>query len=92
VNTVVEAAQEPQLQANGMLVEMEQPGAGKLRLLGTPLRLYGTPPVPRTFAPELGEHTREILIQLGYSTEAVAGLERSGVVSQKPLAAELSPA
>jgi crotonobetainyl-CoA:carnitine CoA-transferase CaiB-like acyl-CoA transferase len=83
VNTLVEAADDEQLQANGMVVDMEHSTAGKVRLLGTPVRLHGTPPVQRVFAAELGEHTHEVLEDLGYSTEAIAELERKGVVSQR---------
>lgn len=81
VNSVREAAEDPQLNANGMLVEMEHFEAGKMRLLGTPLRLHGTPPVIRTFAAELGEHTRQVLQELGYPTAEIAELERQRVVS-----------
>jgi crotonobetainyl-CoA:carnitine CoA-transferase CaiB-like acyl-CoA transferase len=93
VNTLAEAAEDGQLRANGMLVEMEHPLAGKLRLLGTPVRLHGTPPVTREFAAELGEHTCEVLEELGYPPEAIADLERSRVVSQRRVAqGALSPA
>jgi crotonobetainyl-CoA:carnitine CoA-transferase CaiB-like acyl-CoA transferase len=93
VKTLVEAAEDEQLQANGMLVEMEHRSAGKLRLLGTPVRLHGTPPVTREFAPELGENTPEVLKELGYTEEAIAALERAGVVSQqRSEKAVLSPA
>lgn len=84
INTLVEAAEDPQLQANGMLVDMEHAAAGKLRLLGTPLRLHGTPPVPRQFAADLGEHTHEVLQQLGYSEATIEQLAAQGVVAARP--------
>jgi crotonobetainyl-CoA:carnitine CoA-transferase CaiB-like acyl-CoA transferase len=71
------------LQANNMLVDMQHPEAGHLRLLGTPLRLHGTPPVTRTFAAELGKHTHEVLENLGYRPEEIADLERRQVVSPR---------
>jgi crotonobetainyl-CoA:carnitine CoA-transferase CaiB-like acyl-CoA transferase len=80
INTIAEAAADAQLQANQMVVDMEHPAGGSLRLLGTPVRLYGTPPQPRVFAPELGAHTREVLQEFGYSAERVAELESRGVV------------
>jgi crotonobetainyl-CoA:carnitine CoA-transferase CaiB-like acyl-CoA transferase len=83
VNTLAEAAEDPQLQANNMLVDMQHPEAGHLRLLGTPLRLHGTPPVTRTFAAELGKHTHEVLENLGYRPEEIADLERRQVVSPR---------
>jgi crotonobetainyl-CoA:carnitine CoA-transferase CaiB-like acyl-CoA transferase len=80
INTIAEAAADAQLQANQMVVDMEHPAGGSLRLLGTPVRLYGTPPQPRVFAPELGAHTREVLQEFGYSAEQVEELESRGVV------------
>ena len=55
--------------------------------LGTPIRLHGTPPVPRQFASELGQHTREILEELKFSEETIAELEADGVWSDPPVAA-----
>ena len=83
INTLLEAAEDPQLKANGMFVEMEHARAGKMRLLGTPIRLHGTPPVPRQFAADLGEHTHEVLEQLGYSADAISSLVQGGVVLAK---------
>jgi len=80
VNTLAEAIEDPQLQANGMVIEMEHAEAGILRLPGTPVRLHGTPPVPRRFAPELGEHTVEILRELGYDDAALAEMKNEGVI------------
>jgi crotonobetainyl-CoA:carnitine CoA-transferase CaiB-like acyl-CoA transferase len=78
VNTLEEAIEDPQLAANGMVIEMHHATSGTLRLPGTPVRLHGTPPVPRRFAPELGEHTVEILRELGYDDARLAELRQAG--------------
>ncbi len=92
INTIAEAAQDPQLAANGMLVAMEHRSAGPFQLLGTPVRLHGTPPVERKFAAELGEHTHEILRELGYSQRAIADMEASGAVPTRTAPPALVPA
>ena len=81
INSIVEAAEDPQMKANAMVVEMEHPTAGAFRLLGTPVRLHGTPPEPRRFAAELGAHTREVLLEIGYAAGTVDELEARGVVA-----------
>lgn len=80
INTLEEAARDPQVLANGMVIEMEHPQAGAFHLPGTPVRLHGTPPVPRTFAPELGAQTVEILRELGYDEAALAAMRAEGVL------------
>ena len=79
--TYEEAAADPQIEANEMVVEMEHPRAGTLRVLGTPIRLRGTPGDVRENPPDLGEHSAEILGELGYSGEQIAGLEEDGVIA-----------
>ena len=80
VNTLEEAAADEQLNANGMVIEMSHPQAGPLRLPGTPVRLHGTPPVPRRPAPDLGAQTEEILRELGYDDLALSELRREGAL------------
>lgn len=80
INTIEEAINDPQLNANGMVIEIEHARAGSFRLPGTPVRLHGTPPIPRRFAPELGEHTVEILRELGYDDAALATLKQAGAI------------
>jgi crotonobetainyl-CoA:carnitine CoA-transferase CaiB-like acyl-CoA transferase len=80
IKTFEEAAHDPQIQANHMVVEMEHPRLGALRLLGTPLRLYDTPPSLRLPPADLGEHNREVLSELGYSEEDISELEKEGVL------------
>jgi crotonobetainyl-CoA:carnitine CoA-transferase CaiB-like acyl-CoA transferase len=81
INTFPEAAKDPQLQANDMVVELDHPQAGVLRLLGTPIRMYGTPSSHAHPAPGLGEHTVEVLRELGYTDEEIAAFEDEGAFS-----------
>lgn len=81
VRSFEEAADDPQVAANGMIVEMNHADAGPLRLLGTPLRLYATPPTYRIAPPKLGEHTRAILAELGYADAAVDALYHEHVIA-----------
>jgi len=79
--TYEEAAADPQIEANRMVVELEHPRAGTLRVLGTPIRLRGTPGGVRWNPPDLGEHSAEILAELGYSNEEIARLEADEVIA-----------
>ena len=64
--------------ANEMVVEMEHKHAGNLRLLGTPIRLYDTPSSLRISPPELGEHTLEVVRELGFSEDEITAFEAQG--------------
>jgi crotonobetainyl-CoA:carnitine CoA-transferase CaiB-like acyl-CoA transferase len=80
IKSFEEATEDPQIHANEMVVEMEHPRLGGLQLMGTPLRLYGTPPSYRRPPADLGEHNREVLSELGYSEEEIDKLEEQGVL------------
>ncbi len=80
VNTFREAAEDPQIAANRMVVEMRHPRAGPLKVLGTPVRLHATPPTHRTPPPDLGQHSREIAAELGYAEADIEALVRRGVL------------
>ena len=81
INNLAQVVDHPQVKARGTLVEMEHPRAGKVKMVGAPVRLSVTPGSVRTPSPMLGEHTEAVLREvLGMSPEAVAALRDEGVI------------
>ncbi len=76
-----EALDSELVRAREMVVELDQPGAEGVRLLGVPVKLSRTPGAPAGPGPTLGEHTTEVLEALGYDEEQVAALKESGAVA-----------
>ena len=64
-----------------MVIELEQPHMGTVRQLGVPVKMSRTPGTPEVPAPALGEHTREVLSESGFSEEEIDGLMESGAVA-----------
>ncbi len=82
IHTVAEALAHPQVAARGMVVPVEHPTAGPVRVTGVPVRLSETPGAVRTPPPRLGEHTRSLLAELcGLDGAALDELQRKGVIS-----------
>ena len=79
VSFTEELLQDEQVIANDMVVELEHTTAGKVRMFGPTLRMSETPLEARSASPALGEHTDEILNDLGYSQEDIQGLKDHGV-------------
>ena len=86
VRSVKELADsDPQIKAREMMVEVEQPFIGKVRMYGSPLKMSETPTGIRGPAPLLGQHTEEILTDvLGYKKEQVKELYDQEVVYNEP--------
>ncbi|MEM8924037.1 MAG: CoA transferase [Actinomycetota bacterium] len=82
VNDAASAAQDPQVRAAGVFAEVTHPEVGTFETVGAPFRMPDNPEVgPRGPAPEVGQHSIEILTDLGYSTDEITALSDGGVVS-----------
>jgi formyl-CoA transferase/CoA:oxalate CoA-transferase len=81
INSIAQVVEHPQVKARGALVEMDHPRAGKVRMVGAPIRLSETPGSVRTPAPMRGEHTTEVLQDLlGLSAGEIVTLRKAGVI------------
>jgi formyl-CoA transferase len=74
--------EDPHLAARKFFVDLEHPVLGTLRGLGSPLRLERTPVRHRRAGPRLGEHSAEVLLEIGCSEADVEGLAREGIIGR----------
>ncbi len=81
INTIDEVVAHPQIQAREMLVSVEHAVAGTVQMAGIPIKLSETPGAVETPAPDLGEHTDDVLSELlGLKGNEIAMLRTEGVV------------
>ena len=80
VQSLDEVFADPHVLSRQMLVETTHPKAGRVRQIGVPIKFSQTPGEIRRPAPEIGEHTEEILGELGYAPEEIDRLRRTGVI------------
>ncbi len=81
VNTIEQAAGDPQIAARDMIIEVEHPEAGKFTVVNTPFKFSRTPYKVEKASPELGQHTQDVLSSLlGMTHQEIGKLKDEGVV------------
>lgn len=76
--TIAEAFDDPQARHHQMLVEFEHPTAGHVRMTGSPLRLDGEQARAEALPPQLGQHTRGVLHEMGVDDDTIETMIREG--------------
>ena len=80
IQTIDDVVNDPQIIARGMLVEQDHPVAGKIRLPNVPFKFSGFDATIREPAPLLGQHNREIAMNLGFTAKQVDDMEHDAVL------------
>jgi crotonobetainyl-CoA:carnitine CoA-transferase CaiB-like acyl-CoA transferase len=80
---------DPQIASRNMIIEQDHPVLGKVRLANIPFRFSGCDVTPRTAAPLLGEHNREVAARLGFSPAEIDAMVQDGVLFAEEAVARL---
>jgi crotonobetainyl-CoA:carnitine CoA-transferase CaiB-like acyl-CoA transferase len=80
INDYAQVFADPQVVAREMVVETEHPTLGRLKTLGSPIKMSATPPDVSRRAPLLGEHTDEVLAEAGFGKREIQVLRQTGAV------------
>ena len=80
VRFVEELFDDPQIKANGLVTEVEHKDAGAVKMIGPLAKFRGTPMEAKTPSPALGQHSSEILKDLGFSGEDIARWKEAGIL------------
>ena len=81
INTVAQALSDPHLIERGMIVQLEHPALGMIRSIATPVHLADSPLVYYRHPPRLGEHSDEVMSELGFDAIAVQEFRAKGIIA-----------
>ena len=73
---------DPQLSENGIIVPLDGAGGNLKSTISSPIQVHGITKVPAKRAPELGEHSEEILKELGFDAKEIEGFRASGTIGK----------
>lgn len=81
LNNIPDLENDPQVVANDYIIDYEHPAIGKrMKMTGFPVRFSQTPSIIRMPAPGFGQHTEEVLLELGYTWEDIARFQEEEVI------------
>jgi len=78
---LVQVINDPLARAGNYFIPFDHPVHGHMEVVANPIQLSETPATIRTPAPEFGQHTEEVLLELGYTWEDIAQLKEQGVIA-----------
>ena len=80
INTISDLVDDPQVIVNKYITDFDHPVIGPIKLAGFPITFGKTPAAIRSGAPELGQHTEEVLLEIGYTWDDIAELKEQEVI------------
>lgn len=80
IHNIEQVMNHPQVIARNMMIEIEHPHISDLKVPAFPVKFSGTPTIVQSHPPLLGQHTNEVLMELGYSEEAIRQLKKEEVI------------
>ena len=83
LRNIGEVVADPHVKARRLIDDVKYPGLGKIKIVKTPIFFSGQAPRTRSQAPQLGEHTDEVLAELGYGEVEIQRLQDSGIIQRK---------
>ncbi len=81
----IDVVHDQQMHVNDVFVDLDHPDVGAVKTISCPIEVHDSAKTPPTVAPEIGQHTEEILLELGYSAELIDKLDRDGIVQRVTL-------
>ncbi len=88
INNFAQAVNDEHYLARGLIQEIEHPVIGKMKTLGPASKMSATPPKIKSPAPLFGQHTDEVLKEIGYTDEQIAALREKGVINEEAKVAQ----
>jgi len=83
INEIPDVVRDPQVRHNEMIVPVEHAKLGRVNVTAPPLHMHGTPASVRLAPPLLGQHSAEILAELGYAAADIVELGNAGIVGPR---------
>lgn len=80
INKISEVLQDPHVIARNMILELNHPVAGKTQVAGMPIKFSDDNPVPEVPAPVIGQHTKDILSDMGYTQEQIDRFSKDKII------------